>query len=365
MKSDKLSVSAFEDYKQGDKVEQVFSYPGARPDGSFVTDGETVTLLPDNYNAFVEAADEYLAGQGLLLIEERIPLLAYGANANPAKLRDKMSKYPVAEKLRDVLQVVPTIKAHVPDMVVVWHGKPAQSGGVFAELYQGEETQGERQPAHVAFVTNEQLAIIHVTEGVTYRFVELPVEMESGEVMLAAAYVADESVVLQRGGKPVKVAAMSTDPDALSAERAVDYMLENVKDGPMTAREQVIAWDGQSLAERKACQRKIQQRLGEAGASKTFRHPASRTGGLGRAQFSVVPGKAHDHTALQLLEESFEEGFRPTPEQVRKKARDLQEEHAGWPEDKVWRIAHLRTDPVHTVRQRAHDEIAARNRIDK
>src|SRR4051812_38476127 len=91
---------------------QNLQYPFQRPEGSFVLHGEQVIEAPNEYDAFKAASDELLAKVGLPPLSERIPVIAYGANSNPARLHEKMSAYG-DKSAQAAMQVVPNIIATI------------------------------------------------------------------------------------------------------------------------------------------------------------------------------------------------------------------------------------------------------------
>ncbi|HEX3650969.1 MAG TPA: gamma-glutamylcyclotransferase, partial [Pseudonocardiaceae bacterium] len=63
-------------------------YPGARPGGSFVHDaGLGWPITPDGTGWTVAGrpADDWLAERDAAPLAGRVPVLAYGSNANPSK----------------------------------------------------------------------------------------------------------------------------------------------------------------------------------------------------------------------------------------------------------------------------------------
>jgi hypothetical protein len=140
-------------------IEERLQYPFSRPELSFFTNGTEVIDMPNNFTEFCEASNQLLMVNGLAKIEDRIPVIAYGANSNPFELRKKMNAYGEPH-LQNELQTVPNILAVIPDTTIVWHGKPSQSGSVFAELYRGEDSLGVESNSHVSFLTKYQVALM-------------------------------------------------------------------------------------------------------------------------------------------------------------------------------------------------------------
>ncbi len=317
----------------GTETDKCLQYPFTRPAGSFLTDGEAVQILPSDGGEFREEANEYLRNVGLPLLHERQPVVAYGSNGNPARLAEKMSAFSDSARPRPrELQVVPNLSAVIADTSVVWHGKPGQGGSAFAELYKGVETTGQNTRCHIAFLTPQQLALMHLTEGPTYHLTSVLAHSENGERLRAAAYVASSSTILLKGGLPVGVKRPGEADAGLSmtADEAVNYMLINSGDEAHSARELVAQMASLYLPERKARQQRISERLGALGISKRFRYPCAERGFMGRADLSITPGVYH--VAEQLLE-----SLRPTDPMDWQTERDI----ALW------------------IRRYAHDELAA------
>jgi hypothetical protein len=316
----------------GTETDIHLSYPYARPEGSFLTDGAAIVMLPSDPTEFQVEVNERLKNADLPLLHERQPIVSYGANSNPVRLAEKMSAFSVNGAPPE-LQVVPNLSARIPDTAVVWHGKPGQRGGTFAELYKGVETTGQEAICHIAFLTPQQLALMHVTEGVTYHLV--PIDALGGkgnERLKVLAYVAGNSTVLLKDGQPVKVKRARETPTetSMTAEEAVDYMLASSGDDASNARELVAQMASLSLTERKARQQVISGRLGELGLNKDFRYPCAAGSFLGRADLNTAPGVYH-------LAEQVVESLRPTSPELRQTHRDI----------------------AVRIRERAHDELNA------
>ncbi|MDB5170273.1 MAG: hypothetical protein JWN82_669 [Candidatus Saccharibacteria bacterium] len=287
-----------------DAVEKLLDYPGDRPATSFMTNGTEVVLLPEAYQDFVEAADERLRELDLPTIEERIPVLAYGSNASPARLRDKMSKF--ATDSPEAMQTIPHCMATLPDTIAVWHGQPGQTGSIFAELYRGPEARGASLRAHVAFLTREQLAAVHTTEGKTYSVAELPVKIgneRSYTETSVLSYVALKSQVLLRDEKPVLVSNLthngSTLP-AMKAEEAVVYILDHAArdaDVPHDVHDYVAEGIGlKSLSARVDRQMRVGRVLRGMGLNRPYAFAEANPESLiGRADFTSIPGNHDKH----------------------------------------------------------------------
>ena len=214
-----------------------FDYPGKRPDESYITNGEEVYALRGNGHQIFDEINAYLEQQDLPALKDRIPVLAYGGNASPGSLKEKFSRhdltgYEVTEK---EIQTVPCIFGDLQGVDVVWHGAPSLKGGYFAELYKGKEAEGTTVQAVVQFLTTEQLAIMHTTEGITYEFADIGEVDFGNEVRMQSvlSYVGrGSSILLDDYGKPISVAGVkrsNSDLEVLDVKGALDYTLGNEK----------------------------------------------------------------------------------------------------------------------------------------
>jgi hypothetical protein len=326
-----LSVETFN--SQGSRADSLLQYPYVRPAGSFLTDGLVVAELPANFSEFSEAADAYLVDAQLPLLSKRVPIVSYGANSNPAQLARKMAGFDNDASAYPELQTLPHVTATIPGAAVVWHGKPNQKGSAFAELYKSEATQNQEATCHLAFMTLQQLALAHATEGITYHLAPVLVQAGHDRMPLEAyAYVAGHSTVLLKDNQPVPVKRHneSGSPKAMSAEEAVTYMLTAINDTAPTARALIAELDGLPLETRKARQRSIASRLGELGLNKSFCfHTTANAGFIGRADLNFTAGVYH-------LAEQVVDSLRPTDKELR----------------------HTKYDIAHQLRRRAHYELA-------
>lgn len=204
-------------------------YPGERPGSSFCTDGNVVMyveamksgnsleLLLDTPNGR-EHMDHYLHEQGLPLIGERIPVLAYGANGSPASLKQKFTI-----EGRPDLQVVPTLVGELEGFDVVWSNRPGQKGNFIAQLYTGLETKDTAVRVGVNFLTREQLLIMHGTE-MNYEIGQLEEIDVSGVKIPALMYVGRETILVDNQGMPVAVKGISVKRRNLEASTTRDLL---------------------------------------------------------------------------------------------------------------------------------------------
>lgn len=112
-------------------------YPGARPSGCWQLRGDAVHRLEADYDL-----------TGLTL------LLAYGSNANPVKL---------AERLGEVI----VLEATISDAQAVWSCSRRMRGDVVATII---ERPGHTETCPVLAVTPDQLALIDAWEGAPVRY---------------------------------------------------------------------------------------------------------------------------------------------------------------------------------------------------
>lgn len=347
------------DYQDpSDKVEAALRYPGARPEASFMTDGETVTPLPDTFAEFKQAADKMLVAQGLPTIDQRYPVLAYGANASPARLRAKMKKFD--PDMRSDMQMVPNIMATVPDAAAVWHGRQGQGGSVFAELYQGPEVEGVNLQAHVAFVTKEQLATFHTTEGATYAVAEIPVIFGTGDAAehgKVNAYVALRSQIALEDDKPILVENLNH-TGATLLHKTVEQMAEKMlrQAGSDTdVRDYIAETLPKPLAEKKKLQAAIGNVLIEQGHARTFVFTNPESGILiGRTDFTSLPGGQDKHL-LQIPEMALQ-AIRPDPAGLAERMEKLAIKYP----DRTYAERLILIDPARKISVQAHDELAVR-----
>lgn len=331
------SASVIEYTPQGSRAERLLEYPFARPGYSYFTDGTEVLRAPEDTASFMDAADEYLAARGLALMADRTPVIAYGANASPFKLADKMGGKFTPDELRAELQVVPNIRAELVDTAIVWHGKPGQTGSTFAELYRSEDTKGVVSECFVQYLTDEQVALLHATEGVTYHFATVEANIGSDRQPLEAlAYVAGSSQVLLEDEKPVLVKPLTKDATdnatTMTATQAVAYMLENASEVvAVTEPQTYIETAPLTLVEKKARQETVRAKLAELGLSKDFVFPEANR--RGRADFNGPKGhtNASQPYDLQLMEQALGR-FAEVPDNrlvsvVRRRAHDELAQH--------------------------------------
>ena len=120
-------------------------YPGERPDGSYIVqDGHVRGLDPagDGWVDRVKAEPVSLDGRSFVL--------AYGSNANPEKLSEKLDGNVLA------------LRCQVHDYAAMWSSRRRQEGSVVATIV---ADPGHVEIQHVLAVTEDQLAEMNRWEG--------------------------------------------------------------------------------------------------------------------------------------------------------------------------------------------------------
>lgn len=202
-------------------------YPGERPETSFLTDGTDV--MPITFSAEtsqfevttthgVQAVDDWLDSQGATKLEDRIPVVSYGANLCPKTLRKKLTY-----EGRPDLQIVPTVYGWMDGVDVVWHERPSLRGSFFAELYAGPEVANTKAEVGVTFLTPEQLLFIHKTEA-NYDFGQFSTIEITPEMTIPALLYVGSAGILLKDGKPIGVEGVKRQNAVLSAGRSKDML---------------------------------------------------------------------------------------------------------------------------------------------
>jgi hypothetical protein len=353
-------------------------YPGKRNDKSYLlVDGHEVIDLSTHPLEALESIDQMLAEKGLPLIDERVPVLAYGRNASPSGAATKLEKYSGGESPKEELSTVPVMKGTLKGHDVVWHGRPGQTGGYFAELINGDEVTDTEVEVWVEFLTAEQLAAIHATEGETYEVSEIKgVNLGDDLSIDVIAYTARQASVLLDGvnGKPIAVAGVERQKsnfDVMNVPQALTYTLGQeavvaaLMDDGITPDSYVHAGAAMPLAGRKARQQDVHTALVDSGLSRPYTHEVDEALHFGRADFNNLPtgisGKPVHTEVLHLMEENLRR-IRPTAEALQEKADALQAKYDT--EDNDQRLARARRllDPVVRLRDLATRELTDENR---
>ena len=153
-------------------------YPGTRPDGSFLLAGDRVRALRPSPTGWAlgdgEDLDASLRRLGVPGLGDRVPVLAYGSNANPAKLA--------------ALRIGPVValRAVTTGLAAAWCTDPRRDGQIPATLVDAPEVV----EAHaVLLCTPAQVDRLDAVEGRAAGYYHLGV-LRSGRVVL------DDSAVL-------------------------------------------------------------------------------------------------------------------------------------------------------------------------
>jgi hypothetical protein len=328
-----------------------------------MTDGEVVYDLPNNHEDFWDVTNRLLRDMHLPQLEDRVPVLAYGANANPFRLRGKMAD--VGEDMQEVMQTVPHERVMLPGMAAVWHGRPGQAGSVFAELYPLEQ-DGAGLQAHVAYLTSQQLAAIHMSEGGTYSAAAVEAQVSGRmDVIPAVAYVALRGSVLLKDDKPVLVKGLKhkgMDLPEMSPAEAVQYMLDSVAGeiGQVDVRDFVREGLKLKLSQKKARQERVRVPLAAQGKSREYSYPVADGELIGRADFASLPGLTHHGEVV--LPEMMLADVRPSKEQlVIAAVQEMMKFDLTQAE--AYRKVQNRLDPARRVASRAHEELEVRHKL--
>ncbi len=294
-------------------------YPGSRPSYNYITDGSSIYAIPEQLERAIDGIGEFLSEKGLPGLEDRIPVLAYGANASPGSLVNKLGIYE-DDYVKNggqpgLLTTVPGIWADMPGYDVVWRGEPGLSGYGMAELYWGNLTpQDQSTQVLIQYLTKEQLAIVHTTEGVKYGVTELRLQTPEGKLIRCIAYVArDSSVLLGEDGLPLLVKGVrrsSGDERAVDVDGAVNRMLQAVKTSGVLGALGVEAFrsgffdkDGKKrpLDERTARRDMVASAAIEESISLPYIFPGLAEDSFGRANFHDLPRGAYGQIGNHII----------------------------------------------------------------
>ena len=118
------------------------------------------------------------------LLQDRVPVLAYGSNASPMQLARKFHRFARHESVAQ--RVIPVLRGQLVDFDVVYAAYISSYGSVTASLTRSPETVCQ---VFVTFLTREQLEWMHSTEG-GYSFCRLEgnLELDDGGVVLPWLY---------------------------------------------------------------------------------------------------------------------------------------------------------------------------------
>jgi hypothetical protein len=164
--------------------EAPLSYPGKRPNHSFVTDGKLVYPVdfegPSIKSARIRTPgkvmllDDYLKENGLAPLGERFPVMEYGSNASPGQLKSKFGDD----------EIIPVIRANMNGWDAVYNFM-SRFGYAFAELMPQAPTGLD---VTVTLLDGKQVPVMNETEP-NYALSVFPkLTFESGETIDALGY---------------------------------------------------------------------------------------------------------------------------------------------------------------------------------
>jgi len=200
------------------------SYPGEHPESAFaLVDTDVVALAwanPPDLAGIGLAASGSLAGllaeRGLPALADRVPVLAYGGNRNPATLELKLRHYHYSSPGCGI--VLPVLRARLRGFDVVAGGLSSQ-GYLFADLHGDESTRDVELDVHVLLLDDDQLRVMHESEGTATGQYDVVVLGGTSLVGPTAAEGA-LAVLAYVGTAPVVVSPLTGTPLALSTVRA-------------------------------------------------------------------------------------------------------------------------------------------------
>lgn len=291
----------------GTPSERALQYPFSRPEGSYFSDGQEVTMLPSDFDGFTEQANEILSRRGLPLIEDRIPVLAYGSNCNPVIFKEKMERF--GSEQAETMQPVPSLEITIPNAQVVWHGRPGIKT-TFADIYFDEEAEGSVSKGMLQYMSTEQFMNMSTTEGKTYELRTIRVFTADGLEKESLAYVPSQAtILLGPDGKPVRVAGTTIDEDNYSSgghvmtnKQAISYMLEGL--GAISLTEDPGEFTrnnmpgGLPLEQRQGMRRQIAEALRASGKSKEYGFPGDRGVRVLRGVVDFLPENLGSQTVI-------------------------------------------------------------------
>lgn len=217
------------------------SYPGPCPEDPYLLHNSAVLPLapgPDGYDVVLstgarEPVDAFLRRHGSPPLARRYPVLAYGANRNPATLEEKLRNYHYVSDTGD--RCLPVLRGTLSDADVAACGLHGQ-GYFYGELLLGGPFgDGVTLDVRVALVDADQLRVLNDSEGLRaglYTAARIPgvrVPGRSG-TLAPIGYVSNARVwVSPRAGAPLGfrhlVAADRRIP-ALDSPQIVDHALD-------------------------------------------------------------------------------------------------------------------------------------------
>lgn len=185
------------------------TYPGKFPHTSYLLcDDRVHPILPGDgpfgYRVRTasgwEPADVFLRHRGVPPLSHRIPVLAYGANRNPATLHIKLHDY---RQGQSPSSCIPVLRGRLSGADVVACGLHGQ-GYLYGELLMAEEYTGSTiLDVAILLLDTEQLRVMNDSEGIRsglYVLAAVPGVSVEGKEGTAAplAYVANQRVWISR-----------------------------------------------------------------------------------------------------------------------------------------------------------------------
>lgn len=244
-------------------------YPGLRPETAYILGNNESVLPVEVQNALDPEAelprfyintehgvwdlDDILKDAGATPMSDRIPVVAFGSNANPGQLVDKFAEHAKNGELRpEDSYFIPTTEGVIEGVAPAYVPKIGIWKYTFSTLY---PLDGAKVETHINWLTKEQLEIMHTTEK-AYEFCEHGTVTLNGSelVMPAYMYVAKNasSAYIDENRKPVVMEGASVhgaDVRVVSQEGIQNELLALTAEGlaeefAHVAREDVLTLDG-------------------------------------------------------------------------------------------------------------------------
>lgn len=222
-------------------------YPGLRPESGF-TLGVNGSVLPveiskdpktGELNFYINTENgvwnlnDALKEAGATPIEDRIPVVTFGSNANPGQLVDKFAQHVESGELKaEDSYFIPTTEATIEDLAPVYVPKVGIWKYSFSTLF---PLEGATTSVHVNWLTREQLEIMHTTEK-AYEFCEFGEATITGGDLNVPAYMyvakGASSAYLDAEGKPVVMEGANVegvDIRVISQQEIQDELLDETR----------------------------------------------------------------------------------------------------------------------------------------
>jgi gamma-glutamylcyclotransferase (GGCT)/AIG2-like uncharacterized protein YtfP len=210
-------------------------YPGERPSTSWVGYDDVVEPLWTRAagtwtTEHGRSLDDFLESLGAAPMSARVPVLAFGSNASPQKVRANMAALPTSAE-----RVVVTMRCLVPDVAAVWTGARRSGRGDVPATICSEP--GRIEAHSLQWLTLDQLDQVDRVEGAhlavpEYRRCRLPTavlveDLRCVEAVLVYVGSRADHLPFLRDGAPVRLADvdqagidawLSTDPGSVADE---------------------------------------------------------------------------------------------------------------------------------------------------